>query len=60
MITYTSSFKPKHKNYADIPQQYITNYPLDQNRKSIANHHPNHKVTPSSIQKDKVYRKVNT
>ena len=46
MITFSSSFKPKHKNYADIPQQYITNYPLEQNRKSIANHHPNHKVTP--------------
>lgn len=36
MLTYTGSFKPKPKNGQDIPAQYSSCYPLDNNRRSLA------------------------
>ena len=44
MMNYSTSFKPRNKNSADIPTQYLTSHPIDSNRRSTANCHPLPKV----------------
>lgn len=44
MLTYTGTFKPKPKNSTESMPQYLSHYPLDNNRKSIPNGHQPPKV----------------
>jgi hypothetical protein len=47
MMSYSNSFKPKPKNPSDLPNQYLTVYPPDNNRKSITNNNQPPKVPAS-------------
>jgi hypothetical protein len=53
MMSYSNSFKPRAKISADLPAQFLSGYPLEQNRKSIGNQPQPPKVTPLACRKTK-------
>ena len=57
MLTYTGSFKPKPKNASEMPTQYTSCYPLDNNRRSLATAYPVPKVPPSRFRRKKFTEK---